>query len=109
MKNTNLLILSLAAIALVGCGTPKSIDSYYSATTKNAAAPGNGDPYSFGGFAGATGGIKSRTSYATDSKSVDPRATTPNGQKAIGERVEMPSTNAPAEPTKGAETKNQPN
>lgn len=90
--------LVLCAMALSGCAaiySPRSIDSYNSTFHKGPDAPGDADPYTFGGLADASGGLWTRTSYSTDTHSWDPRSATPSGEKAM---VDSRRINVPTEP-----------
>lgn len=84
MKTTLLKILPLAAaLLMVGCYHPKSLESQRSAMEKTDPPSGVGDPGSFGGMADGTGGTQTSTTYATSSKPVtDPMATTADGKAA---------------------------
>jgi hypothetical protein len=94
MKNAKLLILALLALPLTGCYyMPRSLDSYHSTFRPVAPEPNRADPYSFGGISEGSGGTQTRTSYATDSKSTDPRSATETGKKAMfdDDRVPQPA------------------
>lgn len=102
------ILLALAALSLAGCYSPRSIDSYNSTFKDQPPAPNQGDPYSFGGIAGANGGQKARTSYATDGKTYDAREATKTGRAAIVEPSGPPSGSGPeVEPAKGSDPKPQ--
>lgn len=106
MKKT---LLALAAFAAVGCYSPRSIDAYNSTFKDQPAMPNQGDPYSYGGIAGANGGTKARTSYATDGKSYDAREATKSGRAAIVEPNGPAGGASPqVEPAKGVQPQPQP-
>jgi hypothetical protein len=94
MKDLKPLLLALMALPMVGCiYRPRSWDSYHSTFQANPPEPNKADPYTFGGIAEGSGGTLTRTSYATDSKSPDPRSATESGRAAISldqPRVEGP-------------------
>jgi hypothetical protein len=93
MKDLKPLLLALLALPLVGCiYKPRSWDSYHSTFYPNPQEPNRADPYTFGGIAEGSGGTITRTSYATDTKSPDPRSHTVTGKSAMfdDERVSGP-------------------
>ncbi len=70
-KPTPLLLLALAVL-VVGCAPRiKSLESYNSNRTPNPSPTWGGDPHAFNGIGEGSGGVKARTSTATDTASYD--------------------------------------
>jgi len=80
------------AAALVGCGEPKSITSFRAAVQPNAAkASVKMDPYTYGGFAEATGGLDSKASYGSGAPGKDDGDPAHYGYPQLPEPSEEPN------------------
>lgn len=90
------LVILLGCLSLAGCVPHfKDLDSYNTLfRNQETTPPDKGDPYAFGGIAGATGGLVARQSYATDNNAPDPRDATETGK--LGEiantRTQVPGS-----------------
>jgi hypothetical protein len=97
-KVLRLLVVAAVGTALAGCRI-KSVESFESAVNPSPPSPGKGDPYTYGGVAEGTGGLSTKTSYATDTNTPDPLSATETGKagRIDQPRVQLPS--APASPS----------
>ncbi len=90
-----LATLTILVMGLVGCRY-KGGESFLSATTPQEHVPVKGDPYTNGGIASASGGLKTATNYGKGSDANSPGKVSSYDQpaKGVGQHPGDPTVDA---------------